>query len=154
MIGHKDIYWGHVTLDVEADCPADALAFFHQIMQLDLSAGLVNILKESDGHGPGTEAPKHHQELIREVIIKKIGKRYKCYAMFDFEVKHKIVRLVTPWLSRFCRLNLEYLDKKEPGSITLNTSFYCIDYPEPEWTALCNKYRRAEPETDGEQQAA
>lgn len=139
MIGRKEIYWGHLTIDVEADSPADSIAFFNQLMQLDMSDGLPHVLKEHDGHGPATEAPSHQHELLREVQVKKVGSRYTAHAIFDLELKHRIVRMVTPWVSRFIRRKLVHVEGSPPGSVAVSTSFYCLDFPEKEWDAICSR---------------
>lgn len=150
MIRQKEIYWAHITVDIEANTPADSLAFFHQLMQLDMSDGLPHVLKEHDGHGPATEAPAHQHELLREVVVKKVGNRYKAHAIFDLELKHRIVRMVTPWISRFIRRKLEQVEGNPPGSVTLNTSFYCLDFPAKEWEAICSRGRKQEPDATTE----
>ena len=133
-------YWAHITLNVNGDTPVETVAFFNAVMQLDLSRYFPNIRVLADGHLPATAIPTHQHQLLREMSVKQEGKRYRARAIFDFDIPHRLVPLVTPWLQRYIRSNFDWTEEEGRGTVTFDSSFYCIDYPQDEWLAICRRH--------------
>ena len=136
----KKSYSAHITFNVETKSPADAIAFFNQLMKVDCSSFFKNIRIEGEGWQPATQIPTHPEQLLRVMEVKQVGKDYSCHAIFDFDIPHRLVPIAAPWLGRLLKRQLQGTDDEGPGIISFDSSFYAIGYPQQEWEELCKSH--------------